>query len=228
MRMSAAFPASSVPFWESSSPASALAQRDCERFQGSGQALLKFRPSLPGVDYDTPADEATRNACKVETVVNAQNKSIGYALRDAQGRCCAGLSAQGKRMDQWSYYQDGFEVYREDDLNGDHTSTNAAGSTPAARGSPGRRGKIKAWKQISAEEASKVLVQALVAGDAALLETVMATPAELAARVCPRTSSPRSRQRPDKRAEQVAAFRSNWSAGTPRRSGTGSTARFPT
>ena len=48
--------------------------------------MLKYRPSLPGVDYDTPADEATRNACKVEPVLTAQNKNIGYALRNAQGK----------------------------------------------------------------------------------------------------------------------------------------------
>src|SRR6516225_1117862 len=49
-------------------------------------ALLKLRPNLPGIEYDTPADEATRNACKVESVVGAGNAKIGYALRDPQGK----------------------------------------------------------------------------------------------------------------------------------------------
>ena len=83
-------------------------------------------------------------------------------------------------MDQWSYYQDGFEVYREDDLDGDtHLDEcrwlNSGGSRIALI----EKGKIAGWKQISAEEASKVLVQALVSDDAALLESVMATAAEL-------------------------------------------------
>ena len=30
-------------------------------------------------------------------------------------------------MDQWSYYQDGFEVYREVDLDGDRPWTSAGG-----------------------------------------------------------------------------------------------------
>jgi hypothetical protein len=82
--------------------------------------FLKFRPSQAGVEYDTPADEATINACKVESVLNAEGKSIGYALRDAQGKMLRRfVAARGGRMDQWGYYQDGFEVYREDDLNGD-------------------------------------------------------------------------------------------------------------
>ena len=68
-----------------------------------------------------------------------------------------------RRLDQWSYYQDGFEVYREEDLDGDRSLDECrwlnAGGTRIARV---EKGKIKGWKQISAEEASKVLVQALV------------------------------------------------------------------
>ena len=87
-------------------------------------------------------------------------------------------------MDQWSYYQDGFEVYRENDLDGDRRLDEArwlnAGGTRVAVVA---KGKVASWKQISAEEASKVFVQGLVQaqanGDLSLLETVMATPAEL-------------------------------------------------
>ena len=121
-------------------------------------------------------------------------------------------------MDQWSYYQDGFEVYREDDLNGDkHLDEcrwlNSGGSRIALV----ERGKIKAWKQISAEEASKVLVQALVAGDAALLETVMATPAELADAGVPKDVVAKIAAAAEKRVEQVAALQKQligWNAQT--------------
>ena len=41
----------------------------------SPAALLALRPSIQGVEYDSPADEAAKNACKVETVVDASNKS---------------------------------------------------------------------------------------------------------------------------------------------------------
>ena len=133
------------------------------------------------MEYDTPAEDA-KSACKVESVLNADNKSIGYALRDPQGKMLRRfvVARGGKRLDQWSYYQDGFEVYREDDLDGDtHLDEcrwlNSGGSRIAVI----EKGKIAGWKQISAEEASKVLIQALVAGDAGLLESVMATPKEL-------------------------------------------------
>ncbi len=145
----------------------------------SPAALLKLRPTCSGVEFDTPADQAAIAACKVENVLNSEKRSIGYALRDAQGKLLRRfvVAHGGQRLDQWSYYQDGFEVYREDDLDGDRSLDecrwlNAGGTRIAVM----EKGKIKTWKQISAEEASKVLVQALVAGDMVLLETVMATP----------------------------------------------------
>jgi thiol-disulfide isomerase/thioredoxin len=153
--------------------------------------LLKVRPTLAGVEYDTPADPKAVEACKVE-VVTVQNRSIGYALRDGQGKLLRRFVAtRGGKLDQWSYYQDGFEVYRENDLDGDRALdearwVNAGGMRIATV----KKGKVVGWKQISAEEASKVFVQGLVqamnGGDASLLETVMATPEELAAAGLPR------------------------------------------
>ena len=113
---------------------------------------------------------------------------VGYVLRDGQGKLLRRfIVARSNRLDQWSYYQDGFEVYREEDLDGDRALDECrwlnTGGTRIARI---ERGQIQAWKQITAEEASKVLVQALASGDAALLETVMATPEELAAAGVPK------------------------------------------
>jgi thiol-disulfide isomerase/thioredoxin len=181
--------------------------------------LLEFRPSQAGVEYDTPADEATRKACKVEPVVNAENRNIGVALRDPQGKMLRRfVTARGKRMDQWSYYQDGFEVYREDDLDGDNHLDecrwlNSGGSRIALV----EGGKVKGWKQISAEEASKVLVQALVAGDASLLETVMASAAELSESGVPKDVVAKVATAAEKRLEQLAALRKQligWNAQT--------------
>jgi hypothetical protein len=83
--------------------------------------VLALRPHLTDVEYDTPADAATTSACKIENVLNDQKRSIGIALRDGQGKMLRRfvIAHGGRRMDQWSYYQDGFEVYREDDLDGD-------------------------------------------------------------------------------------------------------------
>jgi peroxiredoxin len=157
--------------------------------QDSPRDLLKFKPTQLGVEYDTPTDPAAIDSCKVETVTNAQKRSIGYALRDAQGKLLRRfIDTDGNRaLDQWSYYQDGFEVYRESDLDGDRSLDecrwlNAGGTRIASI----RGGRIVGWKRLSAEEASKVMVIALVHGDLDLLQTLMATPAELEAAGLPR------------------------------------------
>ena len=152
-------------------------------------ALLELKPKfIQSFEYDTPADPAAINACKVESVVNDQNRSVGYTLRDGQGKLLRRfVVAHGTRIDQWSYYQDGFEVYREEDVDGDRSLDecrwlNAGGTRIAKIG----KGRILGWKQITAEEASKVLVQALASGDVELLETVMATPDDLTAAGVPK------------------------------------------
>ena len=140
--------------------------------------LENFHPTQPGVqrgvDYDDPTEPAAIAACKVEKV-QVKDKNIGYALRDAQGQLLRRfVDADGKPgLDQWSYYLHGFEVYREVDLNGDRSLDECrwlnSGGTRIAEI---KGGKIASWKRISAEEASKVFVQALVANDFALAETV--------------------------------------------------------
>ena len=203
-------------------------------------ALLAFRPTLPGVDHDTPTDQKAIDACKVE-LVTVQNRSIGYALRDGQGKMLRRyVATRGGKMDQWSYYQDGFEVYREVDLDGDQALDEARWMNAGGmRVATVKKGKIVGWRQISAEEASKVfvqgLVQAMASGDASLLETVMATPDELAAAGLPREvvdkvgRGRRGPRREGRRPAQVAdrldatdglePVRRHLSARDPRRSG---------
>ncbi len=175
--------------------------------QSTSRDLLKLRPTFSGVDCDTPTDAAAIDACKVENVLNAKGHNIGYALRDGQGKLLRKFvdSDGNNRLDQWSYYQDGCEVYREVDLDGDRRLDecrwlNHGGSRVGAV--LGR--KITGWKQISAEEASKVFVQALTNGDLELLETVMATPAELTAAGVPKDVVAKVASAALKRDEHVA------------------------
>jgi thiol-disulfide isomerase/thioredoxin len=170
--------------------------------------LLEYRPSQPGVEYDIP-DPATVETCKVEVVYNAKKKAIGYALRDSQGKLLRKyVDTRGEpNIDQWSYYQDGFEVYRDNDLDNDQFVDecrwlNTAGSRHALVS----KNKITGWKRLSAEEASKVLVQALVSGDQGLLETVMATADELAALGVPKGEIERVSAAAAQRVAQVKAL----------------------
>jgi thiol-disulfide isomerase/thioredoxin len=162
-----------------------------------------------GGEYETPTDAAAIDACKVEWVYNAQKKTIGVALRDGQGKLLRKfIDSNGNGvMDQWSFFQDGFEVYRESDLNNDKSPDecrwmNAAGTRIGAL----TGGKIVAWKRISAEEASKVFVQALITGDLPLLETVLATPDELEKLGVPKGEIDQVAAAAEKRIEQVKAL----------------------
>ena len=186
----------------------------------SPKDLLKFRPTQTGVDYDTPTDAAAIEACKVELVTDGQKRTVGYALRDGQGKLLRRfvITNRGKYLNQWSYYQDGFEVYRENDLDGDRTLDecrwlNGGGTRVAVI----KSGKIAGWKRLSAEEASKVLVQAFVGSDLGLLESLMATPEELAAAGVPKNVVDKVTAGAGKRAEAVEALQKSltgWTAKT--------------
>jgi thiol-disulfide isomerase/thioredoxin len=176
--------------------------------------LMGFRPSFKGVDYEIPTDPAAIAACKAETV------NGGFQLRDGQGKILCRLvdrNGDGK-LDQWSYYQDGFEVYRELDNNGDKSLDEIrwmnGGGTRSAKVAGG---KVVAWTRLSAEEASKVFVQALVSGDSELLESVMASPADLEALGIPKGEIDQVAAAEKQRVAQVKALRTGligWDANT--------------
>ncbi|WP_435017478.1 redoxin domain-containing protein [Tundrisphaera sp. TA3] len=195
------------------------------------EQLLKYRPTQGGVDYEVPGTPAAIAACKVEMVANAKGTpNAGFALIDGQGKLlCRMVDQDGNRkLDQWSYYQDGFEIYREIDLNDDQVIDEArwmnSGGTRVAKcvavkGPNGKDtvNKIAAWSRISAEEASKVFVQALVSGDVELLETVMAKPEELDALGIPKPEVAAIAAAAQQRAAQVKALRgglTGWDATT--------------
>jgi peroxiredoxin len=176
-------------------------------------ALLKLAPVVEGgpTEYDTPTDPAAIAACKVESLRDPS----GYLLRDGQGKILRRFVDNNgrKQLNQYSYYQDGFEIYREVDLDGkpdaDKKATidearwmNAGGTRIAVVAN----NRIQSWKRISAEEASKVMVQALATGNVGLLSTVMATPEELASLGVPATEVERLKGAADKRREAMATL----------------------
>ncbi len=178
--------------------------------QVTPQDMLNYKPKLQGIEYDLPTDPAAIAACKVEKVMNDRQKPVGYALRDGQGKLLRKfvVAHDHNHMDQWSYYQDGFEVYREDDLDGDRRLDecrwlNSGGSRVAKI----EGNRVASWTRISPEEASRVLVQALVLEDADLLETVMAAPAELEQAGMPAAVVEKAKAGAANRAKALAALR---------------------
>lgn len=179
--------------------------------------LDNFRPMQKdmAVDYDTPTEKAAIDACKIETV-NTRAIPFAYILRDGQGRILRMFadtngtkSEDGRtRLDRWSYYKDGFEVYREIDRNEDGVLDECrwlnAGGTRVAEV---EKNRIARWTRISPEEASKVAVQALVTGNPQLLQTVLATPEELAGLGLPDAAVQEAKERIAGLAQSFAALR---------------------
>ncbi len=168
------------------------------------ESLLGFRPGVKGVvvDYDTPTEAAAIEACKAEVT----SKPSGYLLRDGQGKILRRVvdNDANKKLDQWSYFQDGFEVYREVDLDGDKSIDEARWlNSGGTRVAIVKNNAIVGWKRISAEEASKVLVQAVSTRDLDLLNSVMATADELAALGVPATEVARVKAAATTRAEAI-------------------------
>jgi hypothetical protein len=142
--------------------------------------MLKFRPRIEGVAYTTPAaDQAA--GCKVESY-----KGTGWILRDPNGQVLRrffDLNGTGK-VNAWSYYKDGVEVYREIDTNNNNKPDqyrwlNSGGTKWGI--DEKEDGHVTAWKVISPEEVSQEILQAVATGDLNRLRALMITDAEIRA-----------------------------------------------
>jgi hypothetical protein len=152
----------------------------------SVEQILKFAPRQQGVGYSTPtADEQAK--CKVE-LVKGSGKGSGWLLRDGNGqplRLFFDTDGDNK-LDVWSYYKDGVEVYREIDTTrtgkggpDQYRWLNSAGMKWGLDET--RDGHIKSWKAISAEEVSQEILQALVNKDFPRFEALLISEAEIKA-----------------------------------------------
>ncbi len=156
---------------------------------GSGRATekpsvelaLRFRPVQPDVEYDKPAANLY-GQCRVEV---ERGKGIsGWVVLGPGGQVLRRfVDTNGDNIvDQWRYYREGIEVYRDIDSDFDNKVdqfrwVNLGGSRWAV--DEDEDGKIDRWKQLSAEEATRVAVQALVRGDWALFRTLLVTQDDL-------------------------------------------------
>lgn len=142
----------------------------------SATDLLAYRPKFTEVAITTPsADEA--RTCEVQRIKG------GYLLVNAKKQTLRKfVSNNGRSVDQWSYYKDGAEVYRELDSNAngvpDQFRWVATGGMKWGVDS-NEDGKIDAWRMISAEEAGHEAYLALANRDLARLKALLITEAEM-------------------------------------------------
>lgn len=127
------------------------------------------------VTYETPtgADVAK---CKVQ--VERKGKVSGWVVFGPQGQVLRRFSDTDgdSRVDQWQYYNQGIEVYRDRDSNKNNKIDqsrwlNTAGTRWGI--DKDEDGKIDEWKRISAEETCQLAVEAMIAGDSKMLGTLL-------------------------------------------------------
>ena len=158
--------------------------------------MLGFKPRQEGVVCTTPAADK-QTGCKVELVKGRSGS--GWVLKDEEGNLLRRFfdSNGDNRIDIWSYYKDGVEVYSEIDttLTGkpdQYRWLNAGGSKWGV--DENKDGRIDFWKVISPEEVSQEILLALVNKDFARLQPLMLTESELKAMDLPAEQTSRIRE----------------------------------
>ncbi len=129
---------------------------------------LRIKPKQGSVDYDIPSEEDLKN-CKLSRA-NDTYDVPGWIVIDNTSRVIRVFLDRNKDgdLDQWSYYKNGIEVYRDVDDNFD-------GKTDQYRwlGSGGIRwgvdsdqdGQVNSWKAISAQEVAEEVFYAVKEND---------------------------------------------------------------
>jgi thiol-disulfide isomerase/thioredoxin len=142
---------------------------------------LKLTPIQKDVEFATPAKDALEQ-CTIKP--EKFNNQSAWVVRDKAGQILRRFvdTNTDNVVDQWCYYQDGLEVYRDvdADFNGKPDQCrwfNTAGTRWGL--DTNEDGKIDRWKEISAEEASDELVHALSEKDPARFARLLLTADEL-------------------------------------------------
>jgi len=147
------------------------------------QLLKQYVPIQKGVEFDTPKPEDFPK-CRL---VQEKNSYVIYGPANEPLRRFTDSNGDGP-PDIYHYYRLGLEVYREIDTNGDHKARrnirpdqfrwmNWGGTRWGVDAN--EDGRIESWRMISAQEAARVAVEALIAGDLVALESVIITDSDI-------------------------------------------------
>jgi len=161
--------------------AAAATAADGDAHLPSPQDALKFVPTQDGVDYDRPD---AGEAAKCTIAARKFGTEIGLIVESPAGvilRRFTDTDGDGT-VNQWSYYKDGLEVYRDVDSNANQRVDQCRWfHTAGSRWGLDRDedGRIDQWKTISPEEVSAEVVAALAGSDAARFMRVALAPADI-------------------------------------------------
>lgn len=147
----------------------------------SAKAALGLKPVQSNVDYQI-VDDAQAERCSVRDI--DRKDWSGWEVLAADGSMLRRFADTNgdKKVDLWSYFQYGVEVYRDIDANfngkADQYRWMATGGTRWGLDT-NEDGEIDRWKMISAEETTKELIAALATEDANRFAILLATPTEM-------------------------------------------------
>jgi thiol-disulfide isomerase/thioredoxin len=134
----------------------------------TAEQALKLAPVQEGVDYAKPA---AADLAKCTITVKKFAGQVGWVIEDPNGMILRRfVDTNGDNVvDQWSYYKDGIEVYRDIDSDFNQKADqyrwfNTAGGRWGI--DKNEDGKVDSWRSISVEEVSAEIVAALAARDA--------------------------------------------------------------
>ncbi|MBI3838122.1 MAG: redoxin family protein [Planctomycetia bacterium] len=143
------------------------------------KVLKALQPVQKDVQIDRPSGSELAK-CTIELADN----DTTWVIRDAGGQILRRFmdTNRDKKVDQWCYYKDGVEVYRDIDTNFNEAADqyrwfNTAGTRWGE--DPNEDKQIDSWKSISAEEVSAEVVAAIRDRDRARFERLLLTPKEL-------------------------------------------------
>lgn len=142
---------------------------------------LQYRPAQKDVEYDSPA-QADIKKCKVE--VERSETQSGLAVFDPNGLILRRFvdTNKDRYIDEWRYYRNGIEVYRDLDTDFNNKADQSRWlNTHGSRWGIDKNedGHIEKWRILSAPEASRVAISAMINGDAQLLSSVLVTSEDL-------------------------------------------------
>lgn len=147
----------------------------------SAADALRLTPVQRDVDFDRP-DAAAAAKCTI--AAETSGGLTGWVVRDDAGLVLRRfLDTNGdNKVDQWCYYRDGIEVYRDIDADFKDAAEECRWlGTAGMRWGVDRNGdgQIDAWRVISAEEATEELVSALRDQDKARFDRLLLTAEEI-------------------------------------------------
>lgn len=142
---------------------------------------LQLRPVQANIDFDTPEGGGAEK-CTVAEIKSAG--LAGWEVLDGDGNVLRRFLDTNKdsKVDQWCYFKDGVEVYRDIDADFNKKADQYRWlSTAGTRWGldTNEDGRIDSWKVISPEEVSEEVVLALATNDAERFQRLLLTAPEL-------------------------------------------------